>query len=35
MARAYIVQEEVIAAQRSIGDLDLAKRLERCMLHGG
>jgi hypothetical protein len=30
MAKAYAVQEEVIAALRSIGDLNLAERLEDC-----
>jgi len=30
MARAYAAQEEVIVARRSIGELDLAERLEDC-----
>ena len=30
MAKAYAAQEAVIAALRSIGDLDLAERLEDC-----
>jgi hypothetical protein len=31
MARAYMAQQEVIAALQAIGEVDLADRLERCM----
>jgi hypothetical protein len=31
MAMMYAAQQEVITALRSIGEVDLADRLERCM----